>query len=263
MADYIMLRKGRNMLSTVIHIILNVALAVLSTALTVISGNWIFSVLLVLLSKWRAVAVRPRYWALNIKSNLVDFTVGISMALLVFLAGTDGLNAWHLILTAIYIIWLVVIKPRSETIMTETQALFAVFFGSFTASLFMTNINPVFGVIVCFIIGYGASRHVLTQGEEHDYTLATFIFGLMLAELYCIFYHCSIVYAFGSLGTTIVIPQLPIAATTIFFVLARGYKSAARHDGKIRTEDILFPVIFSVLLMVLMVIFFSNASFNI
>lgn len=263
MADYIMLRKGRNMLSTVIHIILNVALAVLSTALIVISGNWIFSVLLVLLSKWRAVAVRPRYWMLNIKSNLVDFTVGISLALLIYSAGTDGLNAWHIFLTIIYIIWLVGIKPRSETIMTEVQALFAVFFGSFATALITTNLNPIAGVIICFIIGYGASRHVLTQGEEHDYTLAIFIFGLMLAELYWIFYHWSIVYAIGGLGTTIVIPQLPIAATVIFFVLARGYKSAVRHDGKIRASDILLPAIFSVLLMVTMIFFFSNASFNI
>ena len=116
MADYIMLRKGRNALSSVVHACLNVALAILCTALTVISGNWIFGVLLVLLSKWRVVAVRPRYWILNIKSNLVDLVVGISIVMLVYMAGTDGLNAWHIILTVIYIIWLGGIKPRSETI---------------------------------------------------------------------------------------------------------------------------------------------------
>ena len=132
MADYIALRKGRNALSTVTHIALNLALAVVSTALTVISGNWIFGVLLVLLSKWRVVAVRPRYWWINIKANLVDFTVGISLALLVFVAlgETKDFNIWHVILTAIYAIWLIVIKPRSETFMTEVQAMFAIFFGS-------------------------------------------------------------------------------------------------------------------------------------
>ena len=98
MADFIMLRKGRNTLSSVTHVILNIALAVVSTALTVISGNWIFGVVLVLLSKWRILAVRPRYWWVNIKANLVDLTVGISLALLVYIAGTDGLNVWHIIL---------------------------------------------------------------------------------------------------------------------------------------------------------------------
>ncbi len=263
MADYIMLRKGRNALSTAIHVLLNIALAVISTALTVVSGNWIFGVLLVLLSKWRVVAVRPRYWMLNLKSNLVDLTVGISLALLVYLAGTNGLNAWHIILTLIYIVWLVIIKPRSETIMTEIQSLCAVFFGTFATVLVTANLNPLVGVIACFIIGYGAIRHVLMQGEEHDYTLITFIFGILLAELYWIFYHWAIVYSVQSIGTTISIPQLPIAATTMFFVLARGYKSVVRHDGLIRAEDIQLPVIFSVLLMAVMVFFFSGANFNI
>lgn len=263
MADYIMLRKGRNALSSVVHACLNVALAILCTALTVISGNWIFGVLLVLLSKWRVVAVRPRYWILNIKSNLVDLVVGISIVMLVYMAGTDGLNAWHIILTVIYIIWLGGIKPRSETIATEIQALFAVFFGTFATALVTSELNSIFGVAVCFLIGYGACRHVLMQGEEHDYMLTTFIFGIMLAELYWIFYHWSIVYTISSLGATIVIPQLPIAATTMFFALARGYKSAVRHDGKIRVEDIAAPIIFSALLMVVMIFFFSGANFNI
>jgi len=264
MADYIMLRKGRNALSSVTHIVLNVALALISTALTVISGNWIFGVLLVILSKWRVVAVRRRYWWLNFRSNLVDFTVGLSIVYLVYAAGTeDGLNLWHIILTAIYIIWLVVIKPRSESVMTELQSLFAVFFGTFASVLVASNVDPIVGVLLCFGIGYGASRHVLVQGEEHDYTLTTFIFGLMLAELSWIFYHWAIVYKITLAGATLAIPQLPLAATTIFFLFARGYKSAVRHDGAIRVDDIAMPAIFSALLMVVMIFLFSGANFNI
>lgn len=263
MADYVMLRRGRNALSSVVHVILNVALAVLSTALTVISGNWVFGILLVVLSKWRVVAVRPRYWWLNIKANLVDFTVGVSLAMLVYLAGTaDGLNIWHIILTAIYALWLVVIKPRSEAIMTEIQALFAIFFGTFATALLTSNFDPLVGVAISFIIGYGATRHVLMQGEEHDYTFTTFICGLMLAELSWIFYHWAIVYRLGT-EATFAIPQFPIAAATMFFVFARGYKSAVRHDGKIRSDDIILPAIFSALLMAVMVFFFSVANFNI
>ena len=248
MADFVMIRKGRNALSSLTHILLNIALAITSTTLTVISGNWIFGVLLVILSKWRVVAVRPRYWWLNIKSNLVDFTVGLSLVLLVYLSGTEnGLTIWHIILTVIYAVWLVVIKPRTETIMAEVQSLFAVFFGTFTAAIIASNVDPIVGVVICCIIGFGASRHVLVQGEEHDYTLTTFIFGLMLAELSWIFYHWSIVYNIRVMESTIVVPQLPIAATTMFFVLSRGYKSAVRHDGKNRVDDIALPAIYSAL----------------
>ena len=154
MADYVMLRKGRNAISSLTHLILNLSLAVASTALTVISGSWILGVVLVLLSKWRVIAVRPRYWWLNIKANLVDYTVGISLALLVYLAGTEGLNAWHVILTTIYAFWLIVVKPQSETVWTEVQSFFAIFFGTFATSLLANNLTPLTGVIICFIIGF-------------------------------------------------------------------------------------------------------------
>jgi len=262
MADYIALRKGRNALSTVLHIALNIALAVISTALTVISGNWVFGVLLVLLSKWRVVAVRPRYWWVNIKANLVDYTVGISLALLVYMAGTDGLNFWHILLTVIYAVWLVIIKPRSETIMTEVQAIFAIFFGTFATALITSQLDPIVGVVFCFVIGYGTSRHVLIQSDDHDFTLTTFICGLLLAEMSWIFYHWAIVYRFGE-SATFAIPQFPIAASVLFFLMARGYKSALRHDGKIRADDIVIPTIFSVLVMFVMIFFFSVANFNI
>ena len=152
MADYVMLRKGRNALSTVTHVVLNIALAITTTTLTVVSGNWVFAVLLVILSKWRIVAVRPRYWWLNLKANLVDLTVGISLVMLVYLAGTDSLNIWHIILTAIFAVWLIIVKPMSKTFATEVQAMFAIFFGTFTAALATSSLDPIVGVIICFII---------------------------------------------------------------------------------------------------------------
>ncbi len=257
-----MLRKGRNKLSSVTHVVLNIALAVVSTALTVISGNWIFGVALVLLSKWRVLAVRPRYWWVNIKANLVDLTVGVSLALLVYIAGTDDLNVWHILLTIIYAVWLVVIKPRSDSVWTEVQALFAIFFGTFVTAIMSAQLDPIVGVINAFIIGYGASRHVLVQGDDREFTLVTFICGLLMSEMSWIFYHWCIVYRLSE-ESSFVIPQLPIAASVIFFMIARGYKSALHHDGKIRATDIIVPALFSVIVLFVMVFFFSEASFDI
>ncbi len=263
MADYIMLRKGRNALSTVTHILLNVALAVGSTALTVISGNWIFAIVLVILSKWRVVAVRPRYWWLNIKANLVDFIVGVSLVMLVYLAGSDSLNAWQIIFTLFYIVWLTIIKPRSSTLSTEIQAISALFFGNYALTLLASTVDPIVSVLISIIIGYGACRHVLTQGEDHDFMFATYIFALLNAELSWILYHWSIVYRFTLFGASFAIPQQPVLVSLMFFVFARGYKSAVRHDGKIRSTDILMPALFSALVMVVMIFFYSEANFNI
>lgn len=263
MAEYLALRKGRNFLSSAMHVILNLALAVASTVLTVVSGNWIFGVLLVLLSKWRVFAVRPRYWWPNIKSNLVDFIVGVGLVLLVYYSGTDTVSAWHVILTAIYAIWLVAVKPQTSILFVQIQAFFAIFFGSFATTMLTTHMDPLLGCVVSFIVGYSASRHILIQTDDRDYTLTTFIAGLLLAELSWIFYHWVIVYRLQMFDTIISIPQLPIAALLIFFIFTRGYSSALRHDGKIRAEDIVMPAVFSVLLMLLMVFFFSKANFDV
>ena len=263
MADYVMLRKGRNMLSAMMHFVLNLSLAVVSTALTVISGNWIFGVMLVMLSKWRVVAVRPRYWWLNIKANLVDFIVGIALVMLVYLSGGDGLTVWQIIFTAIYAIWLTIIKPGTSAISTEIQALFAIFFGNYAITLLASAIDPLTSVVCSIIVGYGASRHVLVQNDDRDFTFSTFIFALLSAELTWVLYHWSIVYSFSLSGVSFAVPQQPLLISLAFFVFARGYKSAARHDGKIRIDDLLMPAIFSALLMVVMIFFYSEANFNI
>lgn len=254
------IRRGRNALSALMHVVLNLVLAVSSTALTLISGSWILGVVLVLLSKWRVVAVRPRYWWLNIKSSLVDLIVGVSLVLMVYYAGTE-LNIGHVILTLIYAAWLVVIKPRSSELMTETQSLFAVFFGTVAATLVAANLDPLVLVIAGFIIGYGAARHVLIQGEDHDFSLITFATGLVMGEVSWILYHWMIVYAFDAVH--LVVPQLAIMQTLFAFVFFKGYKSVLRHDGKMRASDILAPAIFSVVIVVIMVIFFSRPIFNV
>lgn len=253
-------RKGRNVLTVVVHVLLNLLLAVGSTVLTLISGSWILGILLVVLSKWRVVAVRPRYWWLNIKSNLVDFIVGVSLVLLVYYSGTE-LNLAHILLTVIYAVWLVLIKPKSSAKMTEVQSLTAIFFGTSAAVLIGANVDPILLAICCFVIGYGASRHVLIQSEDHDFSLVTFIFGLMMAELSFVLYHWLIMYSFN--GSGVVVSQLAIVVTLLAFVFGRGYKSALRHDGKVKFNEVIAPALFSGIIVVLMIIYFSKPIFNV
>jgi hypothetical protein len=260
MSEFVGIRKGRNMLSVVLHVILNLLLAIATTAVTLVSGSWVLGVLLVILSKWRVVAVQPRYWWLNIKANLVDFIVGASLVLLVYYAGME-FNFAHVVLTVIYAIWLVLIKPRSSEFMTEVQAMTAIFFGMGAAVLVGASLNPLALVIFSFVIGYGASRHVLVQSEDHDFSLIAFVFGLILAEVSFVLYHWLIMYSFG--GTGVVVSQVAIVASLLALVLGKGYKSALRRDGKIRAADVTMPAIFSVIIVVLMVLYFSRPIFNV
>ncbi len=259
MSDFIFIRKSRNLLSSVLHVVLNILLGMSSIALTVITGSWLFGILLVLLSKWRMFAVRPYYWWLNIKSNLVDLIVGSSFVLVAFSAGTTVLPI-HIILGFLYAAWLVALKPLSSELATKVQALVAVFIGATSVTLLFAGWPSIALVTASFVIGYGASRHVIVQSEDKNFGLINLIFGLLLAEIAWISHSWLIVYSFGESG--IVVPQLAILLTLFTFAFGNVYLSVLKNDGKIKAEVIL-PVAFSLLLAVIMVLWFSNPIFNV
>ena len=73
---------------------------------------------LVILSKWRMFAVRPRFWAANIRANSIDLMVGLSTV--VFITQADSL--WNQLLwVAGYATWLWVIKPGKSIPMVTFQ----------------------------------------------------------------------------------------------------------------------------------------------
>ena len=104
MADYVLARKSRNIASNLVHIFLNILLGVGSVLVTVLSASPVLGLLLVLVSKWRVFAVRGRYLWLNIKSNLVDIIVGVSVVLITYYAGATFLPV-DALLAIFYCVW--------------------------------------------------------------------------------------------------------------------------------------------------------------
>lgn len=259
MADFIFIRRSRNIVSSILHVLLNILLGAGSIFITVVSSSPIFGILLVLISKWRIFAVRPRYWPANIQSSLIDFIVGISLVLFAYYTGTN-FSALHFILAAIYIAWLLFIKPMTSANGTLVQALFAIFFGSSITSIMLAPFNPVFVILVEFIIGYSASRHILIQNQREKSTFITLICGLVFAEIAWLCNHWMIVYKFP---LDIVISQTAVILTILAFFFDRTYISIEKHDGKLKASDILLPTIFSILIIIIIVLNFSDPRFNI
>src|SRR5262249_7286058 len=75
--------------------------------------------ILIVLSKWRMFAVRPRFWAANIRANSVDIMVGFS--LLTLMLQTDSVT-WQGVWAVAFAAWLIAIKPRASLFMTAIQA---------------------------------------------------------------------------------------------------------------------------------------------
>ena len=260
MADYVLARKSRNVASNMVHVFLNLLLGVGSVLVTVLSGSPLLGLILVVASKWRIFAVRRRYLWLNLKSNLVDLIVGISVVLLAYSAGNSFLSV-DFILMAAYSIWLIAIKPLSSEKATLAQSLIAVFFGISAATIMTATLNPLVLALLAFLIGYAASRHVLSQSEDKDFTLTTLVCGLVFAEVAWLCYSWSIIYTFGSTG--IRIPQLAIILTIFAFVYNYTRRAMIKYQADFRFKHIVGPVIFGATLIAIIVIGFSNPIFNI
>ena len=260
MADFVFIRKSRNALSSVLHVILNVALACGSIYITWATGSFIIGLLLVVLSKWRMFAVRPRYWGLNLKSNLVDLIVGCSFIFITYSAGSIVLPI-HFIIAILYSFWLVILKPKSSETATNLQSLLAIFFGTIALTLMTASADSIFLVLGCFIIGYSAARHVLIQGDDSDYNVMMLIAGIISAEVAWLCHNWLIVYSFS--GTGIIVPQLSVVLTVLAYLFGFVYKSLNKNEGKINWMEIGMPTIFSALLIALIVIWFSQPIFNV
>ena len=261
MAEYIVARKTRNAASTAVHVLLNLLLGVGSVMITLLSGSPVLGLILVLASKWRVFAVRPRYLWVNIKSSLVDFIVGASIILLTYYSGTDIMIV-DILLAIVYCVWLIVIKPRTSETANLIQALIAIFLGTATTSLMTSGTDSILIVLLSFIIGYSASRHVLIQSEDNKYaSLIVLICGLVFAEIAWLCHSWMIIYTFGNTG--IRIPQLAIFLTLIAFTYNSIRLTMLRYDGKLRIKNVLTPLIFCIVTVLVIALFFSNPIFNI
>lgn len=260
MADYILARKSRNIMSILIHVFLNILLGVGSVLITVLSGSPLLGLILVLVSKWRIFAVRRRYLWINIKSNLVDLIVGVSVILLTYYAGTEFL-AVDFILMIFYIVWLLWIKPSSSEKVIMTQSLIAVFLGMSTAAIMAARTDVIVAVLVAFLVGYASSRHMLVQSNEKDFTLTTLVCGLIFMEVAWLSQNWSIIYTFGKTG--IRIPQIAIILTIFAFVYNLVRNAVIKYQDELKIEHIILPVVFGVVLVGVIALFFSEPIFNI
>jgi hypothetical protein len=75
--------------SSLLHLLYRIVLPIAVFVLVRLDiGLWL-PILVIMLSKWRIFAVRPRFWPANLRANSIDIIVGISTVL--FLSNTDSI----------------------------------------------------------------------------------------------------------------------------------------------------------------------------
>lgn len=194
---------------------------------------------LVLLSKWRVLAVRPQHWLAHIVANSVDIIV--SLGYVVFLSAAAGALPVQIGLTLLYIAWLLVIKPSSKRSLVTTQAGVATFVG--VSALMQVSYAwwDVAVVLAMFIVGCAAARHVLTAYQESHFRILSLAWGLIMAEIGWLVYHWSFAYDLRVAGN-LKLSQAAIIATLLAFLAERTYASYHRH-GSVQVGDIILPIL--------------------
>lgn len=231
----------------------------------------LLALLLVFISKWRVVAVRPRFWFANFQANFVDFMVGVSVwALMVLTASSTPWVAAMLAL--LFAFWLVIVKPHSTQKWILLQAGIAQFvslvalysfahtfeFGQFLRdSTFLT-------VVIAWIIGYMSARHALTAfHNEDERAFISLAWGFVVAELSWLFHHWTISYAIYRSDTVradaqLMIPQGVIIITLLSYTAINVY-ALLHHSAEHRdTRKVRSSIIFSAAVTTILLLFFSG-----
>jgi hypothetical protein len=204
------------------------------------------AILLVLLSKWRMFAVRPRYWIANLIQNGVDIMVAIS--LIIFMASTTVVW-WQLLWTLLYGVWLVWLKPRYDVLSVSAQAMVAQLLGLSVLYIKFGDSSIVALVAGTWLVTYLSARHYLTSFEESHSALLAHIWAFFSASLAFVLAHWLLFY--GSIAQIIVI------LTTIGYGLAALYYL----DATDKLTDSLRKQLLGIMLAILLIIVvFSNWS---
>jgi hypothetical protein len=199
---------------------------------------------IIVLSKWRMFAVRPRFWAANIRANAVDLMVGLSIV--VFMTHSSGYLG-QLLWAALYGVWLLAIKPRSDLFMITTQA----FLGQLTALMALYLVwadGPLGGLalltgLFCFL----AARHFLDAFDEPYARMLAYVWGYFGAALAWLLSHWLLFYR-GLAQPTLLLSTLGYGMAVLYYL---------DHNDRL-SKGVRRQFIFIMLAIVLVVLAFSD-----
>lgn len=199
---------------------------------------------IIVLSKWRMLAVRPRFWAANVRANAIDLMVGISI--LVFMTHSASLSV-RLAWTLLYAVWLLFIKPSGSIFMVTAQA----FIGQLCAlmALYLAwAAGPIYGLTLltgafCFL----AARHFLEAFEEPYAKLLSYIWGYFGAALAWLLSHWLLFYR-GVALPTLLLSCLGYGTATLYYL---------DHNGKL-SKGLKRQFLFVMLAIVVVILAFSD-----
>lgn len=233
--------------SSLIHIGLVVLLPlVLFLLVRVQQANFVqLALSLVLLSKWRMLAVRPRFWPAIVRANAVDIMVGVSVV--IFMAHTTSVGT-QFSLAVLYAVWLIAIKPRTSILATTSQAMIGQLCGLMALYLAWAS-GPLYGLIfVTAIICYVSARHYFDSFDEPYGKMLSYLWAYFGAALVWLLGHW-LLYYFGDIAQ----PTVLLSAIGYGLAMLYYFDHADKLNASLRKQ-----FIFIMFAVVIIIVAFSD-----
>lgn len=199
---------------------------------------------IIVLSKWRMFAVRPRFWAANVRANAIDLMVGLSIVLFMTHSGSLLLQA---VWAVLYAVWLVAIKPGSGVPMVTAQACIGQFM-ALSALYLAWSDGPVYGLtllsgLLCFL----AARHFLDAFDEPYAKMLAYVWGYFGAALAWLLSHWLLFYR-GVAQPTLLLSTVGYGMAVLYYL---------DHNDRL-SKGVRRQFIFIMVAIILVVLAFSD-----
>lgn len=148
-------------------------------------------IVLIVLSKWRMFAVKPRHWPANIRANAVDITVGLSALIFMIQSGSSAIQLFWAVA---YGAWLLALKPQSSDLGVTLQAFVAQTVG-ITALFLVGDDAPLYVLVIgAWLIAHVAARHYFSNFEEPLVRYLSAVWAYLSAALVWVLGHWLLFY---------------------------------------------------------------------
>lgn len=176
--------------SRLAHLVTNIVLVLLVFVLVRIDFPQI-ALALVLLSKWRMLVVRPRFWPALVRYNAVDIIVSVS--LLVFMVHSDS-QLTQLTWAGAYAVWLLLLKPAGGALMVSIQSMAGLLFG-LGAVFIAWGGSPLYWLVLATsVVCYLSARHFFDSFDEPYAKLLSYLWAFFAAALTWVLGHWLLFY---------------------------------------------------------------------
>ncbi len=205
-----------------------------------------FAFAIVLLSKWRMLAVKMRHWPANIRSNAVDIFVGLSTVVFMSIASTQILQiVWVVAYTA----WLLFVKPKSSELWIGMQAMIAQTMTLIALFLIWNEASETALTFAVWGVTYLCARHFLAAFDEAMARASAYVWAFFAACLTWLTAHWLLYYK--------AVSQPALILTVLGYGMASLYY--LRHKDRL-TPGVRRQFISLMVAVVLFILIFSDWS---